>query len=123
MSMPRRRRPTARSATRLVLLLLMAAGATAGCATGRGTDEGAVYLVVENRRPVMVTIYAVRHSNRFRLGTVNGMGTEEFVIRSYMVGAGGELQLAVDPLGDPSRRLTRAIYVSPGDTIQLDLVF
>lgn len=105
------------------LLLLAALGAAGACASTGRTDEGAVYLVVENRRPETVTIYAVRHSSRFRLGTVSGIAREEFVIRSHMMGPGGELQLAIDPLGDPNRRFTRVVHVSPGETVQLQLVF
>ncbi|HUG39379.1 MAG TPA: hypothetical protein VMM12_02785 [Longimicrobiales bacterium] len=116
-------RPTALLRSRLLLLLLLAAAGIGGCASARRSDEGAVYLIVDNRRPVMVTIYAVRYSSRFRLGTVNGMGQERFVIRSHMMGGGGELQLAVDPLGDPSRRYTRVVLVRPGETLHLELVF
>lgn len=120
--MPRpSRRALSRAATLVAGLLIAAAGV--GCASTRQPDSGAVYLIVDNRRPVMVTIYAVRHSSRFRLGSVPGVSRAEFRVRSHMMGSGGELQLAVDPLGDPTRRFTRVIHVSPGETVQLDLVF
>ena len=108
---------------RSAFLLLLVPLLLAGCASRPASDEGAVYLVVENRRPETVTIYAVRHSSRFRLGTVSGISREEFVIRPHMMGPGGELQLAIDPLGDPNRRFTRVVHVSEGETVRLQLIF
>ena len=85
--------------------------------------EDAIRLLVENRRPQMVTIYAVRHSSRYRLGMVSGNASETFRLRPQMVGPGGELRLAIDPLGDASQRFTRVIHVRAGDTVQLLLSF
>jgi hypothetical protein len=121
MTIPSTPRPLTPRLPALVLLLIPVL--LAGCASGPRSDEGAVYLVVENRRPETVTIYAVRHSSRFRLGTVSGIAREEFVIRSHMLGPGGELQLAIDPLGDPNRRFTRVVHVSEGETVRLQLIF
>ena len=95
----------------------------AGCGSRPERPEDAIRLVVENRRPQMVTIYAVRSSSRQRLGMVSGNASETFRLRPHMIGPGGELRLAIDPLGDPNQRFTRVILVRAGDTVQLLLSF
>lgn len=118
-------RPSSATAhTLATALLLCAAVVGGGCASTGAPDEGEpIVLIVENRRPETVTIYAVRHSTRFRIGTVSGVAREQFVLRRHMLGPGGELRLAIDPLGDPNRRFTRVIHVREGDTLELQLVF
>lgn len=102
----------------LALLVLIAA-----CASAPRSEADSVHLIVENRKPEMVTIYAMRHSMRYRLGMVQGLQTTRLVIRPHMIGPGGEVQLAVDPLGNPNQRFTRTIYVQPGDTLSLELIY
>ena len=80
-----------------------------------------MYVEVANRRPEMMTIYAVRHSMRMRLGMVQGNQTRRLLIRPQMIGPGGEVQLAIDPLGNPNESYTRTIYVQPGDVLRLEL--
>ena len=108
--------PTATRLSFLALLLFVS-----GCATSSARAADSIYVVVENRKAEMVTIHAVRHSSRFRIGMVQGLQTKQFVIKPHMVGAGGELRLAIDPLGDPQRSYTRSILVNPGDTVRLQL--
>lgn len=111
------------SRTRGFLLLSLVSGLLAGCGSTRARTEDAVRLIVENQRPQMVTIYAVRHSSRQRLGMVAGHASETFRLRPRMIGPGGELRLAIDPLGDSRQRFTRVVYVRAGDTVQLRLSF
>lgn len=101
-----------------ILLALLA-----GCGSRQARPEDAIRLVVENRRPQMVTIYAVRHSSRQRVGMVAGHASETFRLRPHMIGPGGELRLAIDPLGDPNQRFTQVMHVRAGDTVQLLLSF
>lgn len=112
-----------RSSTARFLLLALVLSLLGGCGSRQARPEDAVRLIVENRRPQMVTIYAVRHSSRLRLGMVAGNASETFRLRPHMIGPGGELRLAIDPLGDSRQRFTRVIYVSAGDTVELLLSF
>lgn len=107
------------------LSILVASGlivVLAGCASlgGEGDaqpDIGSV--IVENDSPLMVIVYAVRHSGRFRLGTVSGLGRREFPLKRHMLDTGTHLQLLIEPLGGQNSYFSERIYVEEGEVIRL----
>ena len=114
------RTPVLERRTRTTLLALVAALLLGGCASIAGEPEPAyATLVVENDNTSTVNVYALRSGSRFRLGTVTGLGTEEFPLRRHMLGTAGDLQLLIDPIGSRRNYPSQRIVVSEGDVIEL----
>jgi hypothetical protein len=96
--------------------------AMAGCASLGGGGEpvpdfGAV--IVENDSPLTVTVYAVRHSGRFRLGTVSGLARREFPLKRHMLDTATHLQFLIEPLGGQNGYFTERIFVEEGEEVRL----
>lgn len=96
--------------------------ALAGCAS-LGSEGAAqpeiASVIVENDSPLLVNVYAVRNSGRFRLGTVSGLNRREFPLKRHMLDTGTHLQLLIEPLGGQNSYLTERIYVEEGEVIRL----
>lgn len=112
----------------LLGILVIGAGALAGCASTGGADgerDGAAgqpyaTVVVENDGTSTVTIYALRSGGtRMRLGQVTGLGQGEFPLRRHMLRAGSQLQLEIDPVGSSRSYPTHTISVNEGDVLRL----
>lgn len=96
------------------------------CASGGAEEDGQAgpvsdyaTLVVENDNTSTVTIYAIRSGTRQRIGTVTGLRTERFEIRRSMLTGGGELNVAIDPLGSNRIYTAQPIFVNEGDVIEV----
>lgn len=108
-------------------ILIVAASALAGCASGgeAGERDGAdsqryATVVVENDGTATVTIHALRSGGtRMRLGQVTALSRGEFRVRRHMLSSGSQLQLEIDPVGSPQRFPTNSITVNEGDVIRL----
>lgn len=108
------------------VLLLAAVGLVAvlaGCgvmAEGDGEPrEPFGTIVIDNDSPLTVNVYAIRHSGRFRLGTINGLQREQFPIRSHMLDTGSFLQVQIEPLGGQGSYFSERIYVEQGEEVRL----
>jgi hypothetical protein len=106
---------------RSAALLVLALAAVAGCAgVSPGPREPAyATLVVNNDSPMTVNIYTLRSGQRLRLGQVSGLRSVEFGLRRSLLGAGGDLQVLIDPVGSSMNYPSQAITVFEGDIIEL----
>ena len=91
---------------------------------GRGSPQGTVSLVVENRGYYDVNVYVVRSEGTrgARLGTVNGGSTVTFKVRETDLQAGGLLQLQARAIGGRSTWSSPTLFVSAGGVVKLDLI-
>jgi hypothetical protein len=91
---------------------------------GRGSPQGTVSLVVENRGYHDVNVYVVRSEGTrgARVGTVNGGSTVTFKVRETDLQAGGLLQLQARAIGGRSTWSSPTLYVSAGGVVKLDLI-
>jgi hypothetical protein len=91
---------------------------------GRGSPQGTVSLVAENRGFYDVNVYVVRSEGArgARLGTVNGGATVTFTVRDTDLQAGGLLQLQARAIGGRSTWSSPTLFVSAGTVVKLDLI-
>ncbi len=120
-----------RESTRLALrhgIMLLVVALLSACSLaklgGRGTPEGTVTLVVENRGYSDVNVYNVRSEGvrGARLGTVNGGTTVTFKVRETYLQAGGLLQLQARAIGGRSAWTSPTLFVSSGGVAKLDII-
>jgi predicted small lipoprotein YifL len=106
--------------TPLLLTLLLA---LAACAAPRGpryvSDEERATVKVENRSWSDVVVYAVRSSQRMRLGTVPGVSTRTFNLPPTLVGGGTPIRFQADPIGSDRAPVSQEITVNPGEQVQM----
>ncbi len=105
------------------LLLLAGPVMAAGCASSEGAQNGSeqpeTRLRVENRSGQMMTIYALRSSQRVRLGQVSGYDEATFTLPDYLVRGLASLRFLADPLAGSRSPVSQEILVEPGDTVEL----
>ena len=120
------RRLLTRLAPRLLPLLVVALLSACSLAKlgGRGSPQGTVAVVAENRGFHDVNVYVVRSegSRGARLGTVNGGATFTFKVRETDLQAGGIIQLQARAIGGRSTWVSPAMFVSAGMVVKLDLI-
>lgn len=111
-----------RIARRLLVLLLpvLLLGACAG-SRGRGSaDPGERTTVeVENRSWSAVNVYAVRGTQRLRLGTVQAVSTQVLTIPRTIVSGVTSLSFLIDPIGSNRTPISQEITVREGDRVTL----
>jgi hypothetical protein len=91
-----------------------------GSAEGEEEPVPETVLVVVNRHWANVTVYILRGHSRVRIGTVNSMASQEFVVPAILVGRVVDLRLVADPVGgDPY--ISDEVLVGPGDRIEFRL--
>lgn len=102
------------------LAVILATAALAGCAsTGAADREPYATLIVENDNTMAVNVFALRGATRTRLGTVTGLGQEEFSLRIGMLSGGNQLRLLIAPIGSPIDYPSQSIMVYEGDVLEL----
>lgn len=115
-------RATRLRSTLPLLGVLAAALTVGGCAAMQGDPEPTyATLVVENDSPMTVNVYSLRTGQRLRIGQVFGLRTGEFSLRRSELGAGGDLQLLIDPIGSNRNYPSQSIIVYEGDIIELQV--
>jgi predicted small lipoprotein YifL len=106
--------------TPLLLVLLLA---LAACSASRGpryvSEEDRSTVRVENRSWSDVVIYAVRSSQRIRLGSVPGVSTRTFTIPQSLVGGGIPIRFQADPIGSRRAPVTQEFTVQPGEEVEM----
>lgn len=93
---------------------------------GRPADTGpqpseAATVEVENRGFADMVIYAVRGSQRIRLGLATGHSTKRFTIPAFLVGGAGPLRFLADPVGGNRMPVSEEMTVQPGDQVTLTI--
>ena len=103
--------------------LLLAAGACAGAGSGSGNPSPSEPTVVEvdNQGFVDMTIYAVRSSQRFRLGLATGNSKTRLTIPTSVSGGLASLRFIADPIGGRRNTVSQEITIAPGDTVVLTI--
>ena len=83
------------------------------------TQDRRATLRVENRSWNEVVVYAIRSTQRIRLGNVPGVSTRTFNIPESLVGGGTTLRFQADPIGSSQAPVSHEITVNAGDQVQL----
>lgn len=76
-------------------------------------------LEVDNRGFVDMAIYAVRSSQRIRLGTAVGSRKTDLTIPPALLSGLTTLRFVADPIGGARASVSEEITVAPGDTVGL----
>lgn len=120
---PARRRAVRSLAAGACLALAAAAPlALAGCrrpAPGPAAPEQVTTVRVENRSFDDVVVYALRNSQRMRLGQVNASATATLRIPPYIMAGMTPLRFLADPIGARRTPISQEIVVNPGDEVYL----
>jgi hypothetical protein len=82
-------------------------------------SSGPTTLEVDNRGFVDMTIYAVRNSQRIRLGTALGNKKTDLTIPPALMSGMTQLRFVADPIGGARPSVSEEITVVPGDTVGL----
>lgn len=90
-----------------------------GAASAQQQDERPTTLRVRNQGFLDVNVYAVRGSQRVRLGTVTGNSTQVLRIPPFLMNGITPLRFIADPIGNQRTPTSDEIVVTPGDEVQL----
>lgn len=105
-------------------MLMAAALLTTACFRQPDPEDAAeppepTYLRVDNQAFADMTIYAVRGSQRVRLGMANGVSTTRLRIPNSLLFGSSVLAFIADPIGGGRTPISQEITVSPGDEVLL----
>ena len=97
----------------------------ASCATARGTgaisaDEPTT-LRVDNQSFSDMTVYALRNSQRLRLGLAPGHVNTVFRVPQMLMSGLTTLRFVADPIGSSRASVSEEITVAPGDSVVLTI--
>ena len=104
-------------------LLFLSGAACAGVGGGSvnpNADEPTV-VEVDNQGFVDMTIYAVRSSQRFRLGLATGNSKTRLTIPRSVSGGLSTLRFIADPIGGRRNSVSQEITIAPGDIVVLTI--
>jgi hypothetical protein len=107
---------------RLILFasMLIGLGACNGFKHGDpNAVTGPTTLQVDNQGFVDMTIYALRSSQRIRLGTAVGNRKTDLTIPPALLSGMTTLRFIADPIGGSRPSVSQEITVEPGDTVGL----
>lgn len=104
-------------------LLLLGAPAckTFSRGSGASNQNQVTVLQVDNQGFQDMDVFAVRSSQRVRLGTAPGNGKSNFNIPSSLVSGLTPLRFIADPIGGRRASVSEEITVAPGDTVVLTI--
>lgn len=88
-------------------------------ATETAEPAGETILVVDNQSTLQVTVYALRDSQRQRLGTAGALATTRLRIPDSLVFGVSSLRFQVDPVGSRRTPISEQIVVSAGEEVRL----
>jgi hypothetical protein len=103
----------------LVAALLLGVACRRGSTNDNTEMTEPTTLRVDNRAFNDMTIYALRSSQRIRLGVANGNSTTRFQIPSYLIFGATPLRFLADPIGASGTPVSEEITVQPGDEVVL----
>lgn len=113
--------------TRPCLAVLAAATLLTGCSSARYASYGGaggdrpIEVEVTNNNWMDMTVYAMRGSARFRLGTVTTGETRRFDLPRVMNVNAGEMRLMADPVGSQREYQSQPVIVEPGTRVRWSL--
>jgi hypothetical protein len=85
-------------------------------------DQNAPTVVqVDNQAFLDMAVYAVRSSERVRIGTANGNRKTNLTVPRGMVSGLTPLRFIADPIGATRASVSEEITVAPGDTVVLTI--
>jgi hypothetical protein len=102
----------------LVFFLSLLACSTVGTGSGAGQNEPTA-VRVDNQGFTDMTVYAVRSSQRVRLGLVPGHAVKTFDVPPGLVSGLTTLRFVADPIGSTRPSVSEEITVAPGDTVMM----
>lgn len=103
------------------LAVLILAGCN-GFKRGSAADVNAPTVVqVDNQAFLDMAVYAVRSSERVRLGTANGNRKTNLTVPRGLVSGITPLRFIADPIGATRASVSEEITVAPGDTVVLTI--
>jgi hypothetical protein len=89
-----------------------------GTGSGAGQNEPTA-VRVDNQGFTDMTVYAVRSSQRVRLGLVPGHAVKTFDVPPGLVSGLTTLRFVADPIGSTRPSVSEEITVAPGDTVMM----
>jgi hypothetical protein len=111
---------TKRSIVLVSLLSLVACSTVSPGSGARGQNEPTA-VRIDNQGFVDMTIYAVRSSQRVRLGLVPGHAVRTFDLPQALLGGLATLRFIADPIGATRSSVSEEITVAPGDTVMMTI--
>jgi hypothetical protein len=108
-----------RSITLSVLLLAVGACAGMGSGSGNPNQNEPTVVAVDNQGFADMTVYAVRNSQRIRLGIATGSSKTHLTIPRSVATGLATLRFIADPIGGRRNSVSEEITVAPGDTVVL----
>lgn len=101
------------------LLLVVLACSTLPAGSSAQTEPTVVE--VNNQSFLDMTVYAVRSSQRMRLGLATANGKTRFTLSSTLVGGLSTLRFVADPIGSNRASVSQEITIAPGDTVVMTI--
>jgi hypothetical protein len=110
---------------RSIVFALLVLGASACNAFSRGSGSSdqnqPTVLQVDNQGFLDMTVYALRSSQRVRVGTATGNSKSNFTIPSFLMSGLTTLRFVADPIGGRRASVSQEITITPGDTVVLTI--
>jgi hypothetical protein len=109
---------------RLIVVALLLLGITACSGFKRGSaspQNEPTILQVDNQGFLDMTVYAIRNSQRVRLGSATGNSKTNLTIPSDIVFGLTPLRFIADPIGGNRASVSQEITVAPGDTVVMTI--
>jgi len=110
---------------RTIALSLLLFGASAcktfSRASGDTEQNKPTVVQVDNQGFLDMNVFAVRSSQRVRLGTATGNNKTSFTVPPSLVSGLTPLRFVADPIGGRRASVSEEITVAPGDTVVLTI--
>jgi hypothetical protein len=103
------------------LLVVCAGCKTLSHGSGANDPNQPTVVQVDNQGFLDMTVFAVRSSQRLRLGTAPGNGKTNLTIPPVIVSGLTSLRFIADPIGGRRASVSQEITVAPGDTVVLTI--
>ena len=103
----------------LIAGLLACSGFKQG--TNTTAQPGPTVVQVDNQGFLDMTVYAVRSTQRYRLGTATGNAKTNFNIPTVIMSGITPVRFVADPIGGNRASVSEEITVAPGDTVVLTI--
>jgi hypothetical protein len=103
-------------------LAILAVTACNGFSRGPASPQGGTtVLQVDNQGFLDMNVYALRSSQRVRLGSANGNTKTNLTIPSDLIFGLTPLRFLADPIGGNRASVSQEITVAPGDTVVMTI--